>query len=85
LVAFAVAILLSSATGEVEGVQDNDAEARADNKAVDDDGATVEFFQNGAQLPNPDRQPSPQKSGPDPQYSNWLQQGPPANSEPSQV
>lgn len=59
LVVSAVAFLVSSTTGEVEGAMDD----------VDDDGVTVEFFRDESQSPNPDRQPSPQNSGPEPQYS----------------
>jgi hypothetical protein len=46
-----------------------DADARAEDDAIDDDGVTVEFCKDESQSPNPDRQPSPQNSGPEPQYS----------------
>lgn len=46
-------------------VADVDADARADEGAIDDAGVTDE----ASQSPKPDRHPSPQKSGPEPQYS----------------
>lgn len=58
-----------AAAGDVEGVLDTDAEARAEGEAIDDDGVTVELAKDESQSPKPDRQPSPQKSGPEPQYS----------------
>lgn len=61
--------MVLSTTGDVEGVMDDDADARADDDAIDDDGVTVEFCKDESQSPNPDRQPSPQNSGPEPQYS----------------
>jgi hypothetical protein len=69
LVALAVAFLVSSTTGEVEVWMYVDADARAEDDAIDDDGVTVEFCKDESQSPNPDRQPSPQNSGPEPQYS----------------
>lgn len=64
----AVAFLVSSTTGEIEGVMNDDANARADDDETDDNGVTVEFCKDESQSPDPDRQPSPQNSGPEPQY-----------------
>lgn len=69
LVVSAVALPVSSTTGEVEGAMDDVGDARTEDDAIDDDGVTVEFFRDESQSPNPDRQPSPQNSGPEPQYS----------------
>jgi hypothetical protein len=84
LVAFAVALFVSDTVAGIEGVEDAVAEARAE-KAIDDGGVTVELAGEASQSPKPDRQPSPQKSGPEPQYSYWLQQEPPATLESLQV
>lgn len=67
--ALAVAFLISSTTTEAEGVTNDAANARADNDAIDDDGVTVEFCRDESQTPKTDRHPSPQNSGPEPQYS----------------
>lgn len=48
---------------------DADVEARAEAEAFDDDGVTVELIDEALQSPKPDKHPSPQKSGPEPQYS----------------
>lgn len=77
-----VAVRLLVSIGSVEIVAD--VEARAEEK-IDDDGVTVELPDEASQSPKPDRQPSPQKSGPEPQYSYRLQQEPPATLESLQV
>ena len=79
-----VAVKLLVSVGVVEIVADIDVEARAEEK-IDDDGVTVELPDEASQSPKPDRQPSPQKSGPEPQYSYRLQQEPPATLESLQV
>ena len=79
-----VAVRLLVSIGSVEIVADTDVEARAEEK-IDDDGVTVELPDEASQSPKPDRQPSPQKSGPEPQYSYRLQQEPPATLESLQV
>lgn len=68
--AVAVAFVVSDkGVGEVGGLVDADAEARAEEEAIDDDGVTVELAGDESQSPKRDRHPSPQKSGPEPQYS----------------
>lgn len=79
-----VAVKLLVSIVIVEIVADIDVEARAEEK-IDDDGVTVELPDEASQSPKPDRQPSPQKSGPEPQYSYRLQQEPPATLESLQV
>jgi hypothetical protein len=63
-VAVAVKLLTSVDIVDVEGVPYADADGRVNEEVIDDE----EFADELSQSPKPERHPSPQKSGPDPQY-----------------
>lgn len=66
--AFVVALLTSETDTEEVETSRVDEKARTED-AIDDDGAVVELGEDESQSPNPDKHPSPQCSGSEPQYS----------------
>lgn len=70
-VAFTLLVSESDADDAIDGV-DAGVDARVEVDEIDDEGLTddEECVDEALQSPKPERQPSPQKSGPSPQYSN---------------